>query len=762
MGISVTCWNSLRSALGPGARFLGLILVAAIACVGCSSSSPPPAVEKTQAAAPPPPAPPPPPAAKAKLAELKPIALDPTGSATVDLNVERNGKSGPIKVAVSGAPEGVVIEAVDIAEGKSAGQLKVVASEKLGDTELKAKARVTIKVADSEAEQPLEITVRKVNRPSFLPVAESLLVPGKTVTVDLNLERNGFQGPLKLSVSGLPAQITGQAPEVAADKSATKLTLTAANAPDGRHKVRVAATVYGRPVAVEVPLVVDASPYRIQSFKVVAVKPDEKTRVEVPIERRSYQGPLSLEVSGLPEGVSIAPVKVPAGGKTAVLEVVAGASAKEGVRSAQVTSVGGDLTRKTPLVVRVSHGEGFLPEEITADPQLGPLLRRGSFGGRLTAKSKQALLNAYGGTAESEAAVMRGLSWLAAHQHEDGSWPLDSYDKDITGCDCRTDAEKKVIKSDTAGTAFGLLPFLGAGVGPGRSPEEPAELAEYEEVVKRGIEFLVSKQAISKEPTKDGALDSNMYAHAVCTIALCEAYGLSAYGERGDERLRIPAQRAIKYIAQSQHKEGGWRYSPKQAGDMSATGWMFLAIRSAQLSGIALERTPLVRAERFVNSCAAGPEDSKDSRYAYLPGAEPRLSLSAAGLLTREYLGWKKDNADLLVGCKYLMENLPPESGTNLGAIYYFYYATQVLHHMEGADFDLWNYRMREHLLRSQEKEGHKAGSWNPQGTDWGGAGGRLYATSLALMTLEVYYRHLPLYRLVLRTGGPSREETAP
>lgn len=123
--------------------------------------------------APPPPAPPPPPAAKAKLAELKPIALDPTGSATVDLNVERNGKSGPIKVAVSGAPEGVVIEAAEIAEGKSAGQLKVAASEKLGDTELKAKARVTIKVADSEAEQPLEITVRKVNRPSFLPVAEA-------------------------------------------------------------------------------------------------------------------------------------------------------------------------------------------------------------------------------------------------------------------------------------------------------------------------------------------------------------------------------------------------------------------------------------------------------------------------------------------------------------------------------------------------------------------------------------------------------------
>lgn len=77
---------------------------------------------------------------------------------------------------------------------------------------------------------------------------------------------------------------------MAAEKSATKLTLTAANAPDGRHKVRVAATVYGRPVVVEVPLVVDASPYRVQSFKVVTAKPNEKTRVEVPIERAQLPG----------------------------------------------------------------------------------------------------------------------------------------------------------------------------------------------------------------------------------------------------------------------------------------------------------------------------------------------------------------------------------------------------------------------------------------------------------------------------------------
>jgi len=750
----------------------------ALSCSGCSSSSStPPDQAAAQIPPAPPAAPPPPPKLTVKLGELKPITLEPAGTATVAINVERNTKTGPIKVEAAGAPDGLTIAPLEIPADKSAGELTVAASEKLGDDELKATLTVKITLGTDVAERPLEVTVHKVNRPAFLPVADVLLVPGKAVAVDVKLERNGYQGPLKLTVTGLPAQITAQVAEIAADKNAAKLTLTAAgSAPDGRHTARLAATVYGRPVTVEIPVTVDATPFRVRAFKAVRLSPGEKIRVELPIERRSYQGPVRMEVSGLPEGVTIAPVTVAAGKNMATLEVVAAADAATGVRTAEVVAKGGDLTRKDVMVVRVLRGDSFLPEELVADPQLGPLLRRGSFGGRLTTKSKQALLNAFGGTPESEEAVLRGLRWLAAHQQQDGSWPLNAYDKDIPDCDCRKpaaadgakadakdaakDPEKDVLKSDTCGTAFALLPFLGAGIGPRRSPEEPAELKEYEEVVKRGLEFLVRHQAVSKEATKDGALDSNMYAHAVCTIALCEAYGLSAYGERGDERLRVPAQRAIKFIANTQHKEGGWRYSPKQAGDMSATGWMFLAIRSGQLAGIAFERTPMVRAERFVNSCAAGPEDAKLSRYAYLPGGEAKLSLSAAGLLTRQYLGWKKDTPDLAAGCKYLMENLPPESGTSLGAIYYYYYATQVLHHMEGPEFDLWNQRMREHVLRTQEKEGHRAGSWSPVGVDWGSKGGRLYATSLALMTLEVYYRHLPLYRKLLRTSGASEDDT--
>jgi hypothetical protein len=45
---------------------------------------------------------------------------------------------------------------------------------------------------------------------------------------------------------------------------------------------------------------------------------------------------------------------------------------------------------------------------------------------------------------------------------------------------------------------------------------------------------------------------------------------------------------------------------------------------------------------------------------------------------------------------------------------------------------------------------GCERGSWDPfspQPDRWGTAGGRLFLTSLSVLTLEVYYRYLPLYK---------------
>jgi hypothetical protein len=80
--------------------------------------------------------------------------------------------------------------------------------------------------------------------------------------------------------------------------------------------------------------------------------------------------------------------------------------------------------------------------------------------------------------------------------------------------------------------------------------------------------------------------------------------------------------------------------------------------------------------------------------------------------------------------------------------MYYNYYATQVLHHYGGYPWRKWNELMREYLVATQAPSGHEQGSWFFFGSDHGClAGGRLYCTAMASMILEVYYRHMPLYK---------------
>ena len=81
---------------------------------------------------------------------------------------------------------------------------------------------------------------------------------------------------------------------------------------------------------------------------------------------------------------------------------------------------------------------------------------------------------------------------------------------------------------------------------------------------------------------------------------------------------------------------------------MSVTGWMFLAIRTAQLANLPIDNGPLTRAERYIESCAAGPPEAKESQYAYTPDTPAKPTMTAAGLLTREYLKWDRNNPDLV------------------------------------------------------------------------------------------------------------------
>jgi len=125
--------------------------------------------------------------------------------------------------------------------------------------------------------------------------------------------------------------------------------------------------------------------------------------------------------------------------------------------------------------------------------------------------------------------------------------------------------------------------------------------------------------------------------------------------------------------------------------------------------------------------------------------------MTAVGMLMRMYSGWRRDNTDMKSAADYLA-TFPPSLGDAKSPqrdTYYWYYATQVMFHMGGEHWEKWNQRLNPILVDEQIKVGPQSGSWDPLKPvpdRWSAHAGRLYLTTLNLLSLEVYYRHLPIY----------------
>ncbi|MFW6108045.1 MAG: prenyltransferase/squalene oxidase repeat-containing protein [bacterium] len=339
-------------------------------------------------------------------------------------------------------------------------------------------------------------------------------------------------------------------------------------------------------------------------------------------------------------------------------------------------------------------------------------------------RAKDHLLRQWGGTSQTEAAVARGLQWLAGRQNADGSWSLHAFHK-APGAGGKGKGLGSV-RSDAAGTGLALLPMLGAG-------HDHVDDGPYRQVVSDGLGWIVEHQG--KDGDLRGPAHGHMYAHALCAIVLCEAYAIS-----GDAQLRRPAQAAVDFIVAAQHRAGGWRYNPGQPGDTSVLGWQWMALQSAQMAGLNVPSSTLTAAAGYLDRAQT---DRPGGRYAYQPGKPPSHVMTAEALLCRQYQGWSPGHEGLRDGADYLLKEQPPSA--DKPEIYYWYYATQVMHHLGGPRWRRWNAKMQRALLDTQLANGHEAGSWDPRGR-FAGRGGRIYMTALALCTLEVYYRHMPLY----------------
>jgi hypothetical protein len=356
-----------------------------------------------------------------------------------------------------------------------------------------------------------------------------------------------------------------------------------------------------------------------------------------------------------------------------------------------------------------------------------PNLKPGGLGGR-SGEARDRLVKEGGGNAASEAAVAEGLRWLARHQFDDGHWGLNDFDK-AGQCNCGQTGNHA---DDFAATGFALLAFLGAG----ETHQAGDEKSKYTKQVEKGLKWLCNKMGA------DGQLGGG-YSQGITSQSLCEAYALTR-----DPQLKPYAQRAVNKIVDWQGPNGGWRYGPKQDGDMSVSGWHIEALWAASRGRLQIPRATVEGANGFLDKVST----QDGARYGYLSGqGGTNYRMSAVGLLCRQFLGWPADKAALVKGVE-LMQKLPP--GPNPRDILYFSHATQVMHHMSAVmpkEWDRWNVAMRDDLVKRQDagddvNKRHQKGSWNPTGDALVAPLGRLGYTSLCLQTLEVYYRHVPLF----------------
>ena len=357
-----------------------------------------------------------------------------------------------------------------------------------------------------------------------------------------------------------------------------------------------------------------------------------------------------------------------------------------------------------------SEAQNIVPEATNQTLPTG-----GGLAGR-DAEARSRLAGSRGGSKASEQAVESGLRWLVNHRQPDGSWRFFHHKGECKGR-CKNPGAKE---STTAATGLTLMALLGAGYN--------HQVGPYQSEVKAGLEYLKQRMRVTRHG--GNLAEGSMYAQAIATIALSEAYIMTK-----DAELKPAVEQAMKYIISAQHDAGGWRYNPGQPGDMTVTGWQLMALKSCALAGFEVPRETWEKARKFLDSNG----ESGGSYYGYMsPGIEPVPT--AVGLLSQMYLGWERERPALHSGSERLADWGPSDHD-----VYFNYYSTQVLHHLRTPAWAEWNPQLREYLVNTQDKKGHQTGSWYFPDKH-GKSGGRLYTTAMAVMILEVYYRYLPLY----------------
>jgi hypothetical protein len=356
-------------------------------------------------------------------------------------------------------------------------------------------------------------------------------------------------------------------------------------------------------------------------------------------------------------------------------------------------------------------------------------------------------------------AVDHALRWLASHQSADGRWECSGFTEWCNGSPAAPDRKPAGAgnpRYDVGATALALCTFLGDGRSDGGNHE-------YAETVRRGLRWLVARQ------DGDGCFPARetqhyVYEHALATLAMVEAYGLT-----GSLDWMRSAQKGLDFIAQARNPFFAWRYGIKPGdNDTSVSAWMVSALCAARRVNERSIRSNEVPVFDFDEGAFEGfrawldkMTDPESGRVGYMSrGSGPARpverfqkfppekseSMTAVGVYLRVVaLGEDPKKGDLVRKGADRMIRLLPTWNDQDGSIdmYYWFYGTLAMYQMGGTDWDRWNSALQTSVLANQRMDTDPCqykGSWDPADL-WGVEGGRIYSTALCTMCLQAAKR---------------------
>jgi prenyltransferase beta subunit len=307
-------------------------------------------------------------------------------------------------------------------------------------------------------------------------------------------------------------------------------------------------------------------------------------------------------------------------------------------------------------------------------------------------------------TPATQAAINRGLDYLASRQNDDGSFGAGGYSRNVAVC------------------GLSGMAFMAAGSVPGRGPHGLE--------VNRCVAYLLQHTQESGFVTvPEAASHGPMYGHGFATLFLAEVYGMSP-----DTQIREKLAKAVKLIVDTQNSEGGWRYQPQRRdADISVTISQIMALRAARNAGIYVPNETVERCVEYVKR-----SQNPDGGFMYMmQGGASRFPRSAAGVVAL-YSAGIYDGPEISRGLDYLMHELPTSDAFNRSTHYFYghYYAVQAMWHAGGEHWGKWYPAIRGALLNRQKQDGSWFDSICPE-----------YGTAMACIILQMPNNYLPIFQ---------------